>query len=63
MELQFQGRGMRKNIGRFKIALNTASPSDDNSKASAKSPPYAFQAKYEMEPSKATKFSAANAIL
>ena len=63
MLLQFQGRGMIKNIGSFKIALIAASPSDDNSRVSAKSPPCSFQAKYEMEPSKATKFSAVNAIL
>ena len=63
MLLQFHGRGIIKNIGRFKIALNKTSPIDDNSRTPDKSPPYLLQAAYEMEPSGATKFSATNAIL
>ena len=54
---------MSRNIGRFIMALNIASASDDNSKDAISAPPYAAQALYEVDPSKATKFSAANAIL
>jgi len=53
---------MIKNIGRFKIALNIASPTDDNTRASAPTP-YTLKAAYEKEPSGAIKSSAANASL
>ena len=63
MFVQFQGIGISKRIGRFKSALYAASNIEFNSKASALSAPYKFHASYEIEPSKATKSSAINAIL